>query len=84
TDVGSKGKLRQVDREKALQRLMTINLLKRLESSVHAFRLTLQGLQSILDDGLSNIAAFKKSGLDSGYRDRVNDFDGIDWDEDVT
>ncbi|MPW35520.1 helicase-related protein [Vibrio sp. B1Z05] len=84
TDVGSKGKLRQVDREKALQRLMTINLLKRLESSVHAFRLTLQGLQSILDDALSNITAFKKSGLDTGYLDRANEFDGIDWDEDVT
>ena len=35
------GKLRQADREKSLQGLMTINLLKRLESSVEAFRITL-------------------------------------------
>lgn len=45
TDVGEKGKLRQVDREKSLQNLMTVNLLKRLESSVHSFRLTLTKLQ---------------------------------------
>ena len=38
---GGKGKLKQADREKSLQALMTINLLKRLESSVEAFRLTL-------------------------------------------
>ena len=34
----------QVQREDSLKVLMRINLLKRLESSVHAFRLTLQGL----------------------------------------
>ena len=39
---GGKGKFRQADREKSLQALMTVNLLKRLESSVEAFRLTLQ------------------------------------------
>lgn len=83
TDVGGKGKLRQADREKALQRLMTINLLKRLESSVHAFRLTLQGLQTTLENALNNIEAFKRSGLDAGYEDHADDFSGADWDEDV-
>lgn len=39
---GGKGRLKQADRERSLQALMTINLLKRLESSVEAFRLTLQ------------------------------------------
>ncbi len=38
------GTLRQADREKSLQRLMTTNLLKRLESSVAAFRLTLSAI----------------------------------------
>ena len=42
---GGKSKFRQVDREKSLQSLMTSNLLKRLESSVHSFRLTLEKLQ---------------------------------------
>jgi hypothetical protein len=35
---GRRGKLRQADRERSLQALMTTNLLKRLESSVEAFR----------------------------------------------
>lgn len=43
---GGKGTLRQADREKSLQALMTTNLLKRLESSIEAFRLTLQSLRS--------------------------------------
>jgi hypothetical protein len=64
TSVKGGSTLRQVDREKALQRLMTINLLKRLESSVQAFRLTLSSLQKILRDALHNIAAFKASGLE--------------------
>jgi len=42
---GGKGKLKQADREKSLQSLMTTNLLKRLESSVESFRLTLCALE---------------------------------------
>jgi hypothetical protein len=38
---GGKGKLRQADREKSLQALMTTNPLKRLKSSIVSFRLTL-------------------------------------------
>ena len=37
-----KNRLTQVGREQGIRRLMSINLLKRLESSVHSFRLTLQ------------------------------------------
>ena len=39
---GGGGKLKQKDRENSLRCLMTVNLLKRLESSVAAFRLTLR------------------------------------------
>ena len=38
---GSRGNLGHANRERGIQKLMTINLLKRLESSVEAFRLTL-------------------------------------------
>lgn len=41
-----KGNLSLEGRESGLQRLMTVNLLKRLESSVQSFRLTLQSLQA--------------------------------------
>jgi len=39
---GGKGFWRQVDREESLIHLLRINVLKRLESSIHSFRLTVQ------------------------------------------
>jgi len=39
-------------RERGIQKLMTVNLLKRLESSVEAFRITLGKLQSTVDQAL--------------------------------
>ena len=54
------GKFRQIDREKSLQALMTVNLLKRLESSIHAFRLTLTVLQTNIKNVLSQIDDFKQ------------------------
>ena len=55
---GGRSKLRQVDREKSLVALMTTNLLKRLESSVEAFRLTLQSLYDNHARTLGAIQAF--------------------------
>ena len=62
---GGKGKLRQVDRERSLQALMTTNLLKRLESSVQAFRATLSNLQNSHRQTLERIRAFEESGTGS-------------------
>ncbi len=59
---GGKGRLRQADREKSLQSLMTTNLLKRLESSVQSFRLTLATLENNYKAMLGTIGEFKKSG----------------------
>lgn len=59
---GGKSKFRQIDRERSLQALMTTNLLKRLESSVEAFRLTLTNLYDNHVQMLSRIQTFKKSG----------------------
>lgn len=58
---GGKGKLRQADRERSLQALMTTNLLKRLESSIEAFRITLGGLQKNHVRSLSLIRAFRQA-----------------------
>ena len=60
TLVEGRGRLRQADREKSLQRLMTINLLKRLESSVHAFRLTLHVLKTNIESVLLSIQNFNE------------------------
>ncbi|HPJ51288.1 MAG TPA: DEAD/DEAH box helicase family protein, partial [Proteiniphilum sp.] len=46
---------RQSDREKGIQRLMNINLLKRLESSVHSFRLTVTKIKQLIDDTLDTL-----------------------------
>ena len=78
TDVGTRGKLKQVDRERSLQALMTVNLLKRLESSIHAFRLTLTVLKDRIEDVLSRIADFEARQTDGN----VNLISDLGFDED--
>lgn len=68
---GGRGRLRQVDREKSLRALMTTNLLKRLESSVHSFRLTLQSLQTNISQTLSLIERFKQQSADQRVAEAV-------------
>ena len=67
-DIGH-GNLKQSGREKGIQALMTVNLLKRLESSVHSFRLTLKSLADNHHCTLEKIAAFKKTGRDATFAD---------------
>ena len=82
TDVGeNRGRLRQADREKSLQALMTVNLLKRLESSVYAFRLTLQLLHDNNQAILEKITAFKASGQGS-LEDSVEVLGNLEADDD--
>lgn len=52
---GSMANLGHANRERGLQKLMTVNLLKRLESSIEAFRITLTKLAGTVDQGLSAI-----------------------------
>jgi len=56
------GRLMQADRERALQALMTTNLLKRLESSVEAFRITLEHLERRITQTLAHVQAFQACG----------------------
>ncbi len=80
---GGKGRLKQVDRERSLQALMTTNLLKRLESSVEAFRLTLGALKENLTGTLDAIADFERSGGAieiTDYTANPSDFDPDDDD----
>lgn len=46
---------RQSDREKGIRRLININLLKRLESSVHSFRLTVERIKKLIDETIELI-----------------------------
>ncbi len=57
----SKGSIfKQVERESSLIHLMRVNLLKRLESSIHSFRLTLQQLLNQIDSMLEKIQKASK------------------------
>ena len=55
--------LTQVGREKGIRKLMSINLLKRLESSVNSFRLTLQRIKFYIDTTVNAIDAFEANGV---------------------
>ncbi len=78
---GGKSRFRQADREQSLKNLMTVNLLKRLESSVAAFRLTLRGLQQNHINTLERIDRFQATGTDSGFADVSAAFEDVDFDE---
>lgn len=55
-------KLTQAGREEGIRRLMRINLLKRLESSVNSFKLTLQRIKALIDNTIEAINRFEKYG----------------------
>lgn len=79
---GGRGRLKQVDRERSLQALMTTNLLKRLESSVEAFRLTLRSLKQNLTGTLDAIADFERSGGTLQVSDYTANASAFDPDDD--
>lgn len=54
--------LTQKGREEGIRRLMRINLLKRLESSVHSFQLTLQRIKENIDRTIEAINSYEKNG----------------------
>lgn len=56
-----KNHLTQIGREQGIRRLMSINLLKRLESSVYSFRLTLERIQAQIRQTLDTISRFDPS-----------------------
>ena len=62
---GNKANLTQLGRESGMKKLMMINLLKRLESSVAAFRYTLiDVVKSYVDETLKAISTYERTGLD--------------------
>ena len=54
--------LTQTGRERGIQRLMSINLLKRLESSVNSFQLTLTRIKELINGTVEAINRFEKYG----------------------
>ena len=54
--------LTQTGREEGIRRLMSINLLKRLESSVNSFQLTLKRIKALIESTIEAIDNFEKYG----------------------
>ena len=61
-DKGAENNLTRTGREEGIRRLMSVNLLKRLESSVHSFRLTLERIQNLIVSTIKAIDEFERSG----------------------
>ncbi|MBK9984472.1 MAG: DEAD/DEAH box helicase family protein [Saprospiraceae bacterium] len=75
-----KGKLSQIDRDNNLKILMLINLLKRLESSVDSFKIT---LERIIEQIIRSLDAIEK-GTTDGYEgiEEMMDDENFDWEAD--
>ncbi len=73
--------LTQSGRERGIRRLMSINLLKRLESSVCSFRLTLERIFELIRHTIEAIDRFEKCGsggldaYEASYEGAEDDFD---------
>ena len=70
----------QENREQGLRRLMAINLMKRLESSIHSFKLTLERIGGQIDDTIGKIDYFlaTQDSVDTeGYFDVYGDEDDV-------
>ena len=70
-------KLSQIDRDNSLRILMRINLLKRLESSVDSFRITLERIIAQIEHAIKTIEKGSKAEYE-GIEAKMNDED-FDW-----
>lgn len=76
------GLTRQINRENGIKKLMTVNLLKRLESSVEAFRLTLEHLLKINKDTIDIIDKYLHGDKIAGFERQIID-EEIDDEDDI-
>ena len=68
---GHHGGLTAAGRENGLRKLMTTNLLKRLESSVWSFRLTVERIIEVMEGSLRTIDEYKRSRAALAVSDRL-------------
>ena len=80
-----KQNMTQQGREEGIRRLMSINLLKRLESSVCSFRLTIDRIKKLIDDTIAAIKKYKSGEcvLNLTEISGTEDFDYDDQNTDV-
>lgn len=72
---------RQVDREQSLIYLMRVNLLKRLESSIYSFKLTVERIINLIDENLKQIEELKSGAIDLDLNITDIDVDDTELDD---
>ena len=77
--VGHGGKFKQLDRDMNVTHLMRINLLKRMESSIYAFRLTTERILYLINSTLDKLDKGIDYNPDLGINN-INLEDDEDWD----
>jgi hypothetical protein len=88
-EVNESVRLRQINREKSLQRLMKINFLKRLESSAESFRITLGKFINNVEKTVDAINDYEENKNDANQIEAVqvsdtnSDDSSDDWIDDV-
>ena len=83
---GSGNNLTQTGREEGIRALMSVNLLKRLESSVYSFRLTLERIKDLINETIRSIEDYEEKGicqLDLLEISNGSDFDMEDQNQDL-
>ena len=71
----------QANREQGIRRLMAINLMKRMESSIYSFTLTLKRIESLINNTIDVINRFDKHSnfvMELNVISDMEDFDGDD------
>ncbi|WP_296933321.1 helicase-related protein [uncultured Marinobacter sp.] len=72
---GGKGVFKQIDREESLIHLMRVNLLKRMESSIQSFSLTVEKLFAQVDALLNKIEEHEQSDVDALNIEDIQDIE---------
>lgn len=67
--------LTQANREQGIRRLMAINLMKRMESSVYSFNLTLNRIRTLIDSTINTLNEYDRH---SSYKMNMTDISNID------
>lgn len=75
--------LTQAGREQGIRRLMSVNLLKRLESSVYAFKLTLDRMLKLHKDTIQTIRDYQRTGGRAEVSNLTDDSE-LDFDDQNT
>lgn len=71
----------QASRELGIRRLMAINLMKRLESSVYSFNLTLCRIRALIENTIASIDAYEQHTSSKLDLEDISGFDEYDFDD---